>query len=275
MTSQSLYIFVTSERPDQYLNPVVYCLLKKSIVKVKFLYIKGLSDETAKVNDPDKEMSLAVSRKVQSLLDDLSLGNYTFYVGKRKTINLQDVYPEMKLIQIKSVYKRCLEMKVRWDYEDINYLDLRKELASIHKKEPNSIFDVTAVKKSILGDIISCSIIEGIHNIYTFDLKIKPNYDEPWIMLFHDLEDDNSKRNDYQYINIVDTPIFRNCSNSILARTLPFKLSLIIAFIVLIAMLVINYYYGEINWLVQVTFIFASIASLLSLLLNLFQPSKF
>ncbi len=242
-------------------------------MKVKFLYIKGLWDETAKANDPDKVISLAVSRKVQSLLEDLSLGIYTFYVGERKTIKLQDVYPEKKLIQIKSVYKQCLEMKVRWDYDDINYLDLRKELASIHKKEPNSIFDVTAVKKSLLGDIISCSIIEGIHNIHTFDLEIKPNYDEPWIMLFHDLEEENSKRN-YQYINIVNTPIFRNCSNSILVRTLPLKFSLIIAFILLIAMLVIYYYYGEINWIVQVTFIFASIASLLSLFFNFFPLRK-
>lgn len=275
--SQSLYIFVTSERPDQYLNSIVYCLLKKSICKVKLLYIKGFSGETGLVNDPNISISLAVSRKVQSLLEDLSMGNYKFHVGERAgdSINLQNVYSEKKLIHIQFMYKQCLDKKVKWDNDDINYLDLRRELVSINKKEPNAIFDVTAVKKSLLGDIMSCSIIEGIHNLYTFDLKIKPNYDEPWIMLFHELETDNSKSNFYQYINIVDTPIFRECSNSILVRTLPIKISLIAAFVLLSVILIFYYHYGEINWVIQIAFIVASIASLLSLFLNFFPPRNY
>jgi len=134
--SQSLYIFVTSERPDQYLNSIVYCLLKKSICKVKLLYIKGFSGETGLVNDPNKSISLAVSRKVQSLLEDLSIGNYKFYVGKRAgdSINLQNVYSEKKLIHIQFMYKQCLDRKVKWDNDDINYLDLRTHVLQYHTR---------------------------------------------------------------------------------------------------------------------------------------------
>jgi len=94
-------------------------------------------------------------------------------------------------------------------------------------------------------------------------------------MLFHELETDNSKSNLYEYINIVNTPIFRECSNSILVRTLPIKISLIVAFVLLLVILIFYHYYGEINWVIQVALIVASIASLLSLFLNFFPPRNF
>ena len=52
-----------------------------------------------------------------------------------------------------------------------------------------------------MGDILAVSIIEGIHGLFTFDLKIKPNYEEPWTMIFHDLKTQDGK-NKYQYIDI-------------------------------------------------------------------------
>ena len=121
---------------------------------MKLLYIKGFSGEIGLVNDPNKSISLAISRKVQSLLEDLSMGNYKFYVGYRAgdSINLQNVYSEKKLIHIQFMYKQCLDRKVKWDNDDINYLDLRRELVSINKKEPNTIFDVTGLGTKFIQD---------------------------------------------------------------------------------------------------------------------------
>ena len=272
--NQSLYIFVTSKRPDQYVNPIVHCLLYKGIRKVVFLHIKGLEGEAP--SDSERGISLAVFLQVQSLLDDLSKGFYRFFAGHKdgnKMINLQDMYPG-RLNLIKATYKQCLDMKVEWGYRDINYWDLREELARISKEEPGSIFDVTSIRKSHLGDILTCCIIEGIHSLYTFDLKIQPNFDEPWTMLFHELRTDNLEKSHYRYTNIVDTSIFKACSNSILVRTPPIKISLLVAAVLLLVVLGVYFHFGEVNWFVQLAYIISAIASLLSLYLTFFPPRR-
>jgi hypothetical protein len=165
-------------------------------------------------------------------------------------------------------------MEVNWVHQDIGYLDLRKELSQIRKREPLSILDVTAISKSYLGDILAASIIEGIQNLYTFDLKTKPNFDKPWTMLFHDLQGDSQDKHLYQYVNIVDTPIFRECSNSILVRTPPLAISLIAATALLLITLVVYFLFGEVNWFIQVTFLASAVAGFLSLYLNFFPPRR-
>jgi len=274
--SHSLYIFVTSERPDQYLNPIVHCLLYKSVGKVVFLHIKGLGSSSSSGIQEQKGISFAVFRKVQVLLDGLANGEYKHLHGKEtgKIVSLSEVYQQERLTAIKGVYRQCLDIDVNWSHRDVGYLDLRSELARIRKEEPTSIFDVTAISKSYLGDILAASIIEGIQNLYTFDLKQPPDFDRPWTTLFHDLHSDTSDKHQYQYVNIVDTTIFRECSNSILVRTPPLKISVVAAVSLLLITLVVYALSGEVNWFIQVTFIASAVTSFLSLYFNFFPPRR-
>lgn len=266
--SKKLFLFVTSERPDQYLNPLVHCLLYEQVSKVVFIHIKG----TPSSGTNEKGISGKVSRNVQMLLVSLAKGVYRFFdTQDDKTVDLKSIYPE-RIERIRAIYKQCLDKDVNWSHRDINYLDLRKELAQA-KKEVDCIFDITAIGKSFLGDIIAASIIEGINSLFTFELKIKPNFDEPWTMLFHDLKGEN-ERDKYQYVNIVNTPIFRECSNSLLVRTPPLIISLIGAFAFLAITIAIYIFYGEVNWFLQVTFIASAVTSFLSLYFNFFPPRR-
>ncbi len=273
---KSLYIFVTSERPDQYLNSIIHCFLHESVRKVVFLYIRGFGGNPPGSYDVNKGLSLSVFRKVQSLLELLSQGTYRYFVGQKtgEMVSLQQLYQPTDYALLKNTYKQCLDADIRWEYTDIDYLNLRDELAQIHKKEPDSMFDVTAIRKSYLGDIVACCIVEGIHSLYTFDLKIDPNFDEPWTMLIHELRTDDKEQSRYQYADIVDTPVFKACSKSVLVRTPPIKISLLLAAIFLLVLLVVYFYSGETNRLIQGAFIVAAIASLLSVYFAFFPPRR-
>lgn len=192
--SSSLYIFVTSERPDQYLNSVVHCYLHRNISKIVFLYIKGTGDPEIGTN-PNRGVSLSVSRNVQSLLEQLANGKYKFYrgSGEEPIVDLGGVYQPPDLAVLKRIYKQCLDADLRWENIDVEYSALRAELSKINKREPNSVFDVTAVSKAFLGDIVACCIVEGIHSLYTFELKRKPDFEAPWSMLFHELDNVGGK----------------------------------------------------------------------------------
>lgn len=270
--SKTLFIFVTSERPDQYLNPVVHCLLYEQVSSIIFVHIKNFGGVTPINGSNEKGISGKVSRNVQMLLESLSKGVYRFFDSQDdKTVDLKNIYIE-RIEGIKEIYKQCLDIEVNWSHRDIDYLDLRKKLA-LAKKEGDCIFDITAIGKSFLGDILAASIIEGINNLFTFELKTKPNFDEPWTILFHDLKVDGGK-NKYQYVNIVNTPIFKECSNSLLVRTPSLIISLIVAFLFLVITLIVYFFYGEMNSFLQITFIASSVISFLSLYFNFFPPRR-
>ena len=274
----SVYLFATSERPDQYLNPILHCLQYKNVSKVVFVHIKGLEHTNSNGSTvKERGISAAVLRNVQVLLDSLALaGEYRYFIGKKsgERVKLQDYYSTEQLATIQNTYKQFLDKEANWSHRDIEYLDLRKELANIYRKERGSIFDVTAINKRYLGDILAAGIIEGLKEIYTFDLKITPNFDEPWKMLFHEFLTEKQKGDCYQYVNIVNTPIFRESASSILVRTLPLKISLVIAPILIIILIAINFYYGSTNWAIQTLAIMSTVAGLLSVYYNFFPPRR-
>lgn len=50
---RSLYIFVNAERPDPYLNSLVYCVLRRDVRRIVFIHIKGLTDVANASKSPD------------------------------------------------------------------------------------------------------------------------------------------------------------------------------------------------------------------------------
>lgn len=272
--AQALYIFVTSGRPDQYLNSIAHCMLCDGVRRVVFVEIRGFGKGTP--SWVEEGISLTASQRVTLLLDSLSNCSYRFFVGERadEVVDLKGIYPEGELEVIKNTYKQILNTRSNWENREINYLDLRNELARIYKNEDDPIFDVTAIRKTYLGDLVSCCILEGIQKLYTFDLKIVPNFDEPWDMLFHKLRAEKYEESLYRYINIVDTPVYKNCSKSVLINTTPVKILLIIGIAVLLALIVFTFYFEHLNWIVQIATITSILASILSLYLIFFPPRR-
>ena len=76
---------------------------------------------------------------------------------------------------------------------------------------------MTAVKKRYLGDIVAASLVEDIKGLFVFDLRgARPGFERRWRMLIHDLE--RQTRLSYEYVNILDTPVYRVCARMVVRR---------------------------------------------------------
>ena len=223
-----LYIFVTTNRPDQYLNSIVD-QVEKGTRKIVFTQIEDERIETV-----EKVKLNLLQANVYSLLQNLSTGVYKYYTGslKDQEVQLEAKYSNNDLAKLKARYSLCLKDDINWQVESVKYLNLRNYISNIAKKQ--CIIDVTSVSKVYLTDIISCSLLENIDNICVFDLYIKPNFDEPWKILIHELEENKT----YRYKNLLETPIFKDSRKSILIRRPPLFFSLIITFLCIVITLI-------------------------------------
>ncbi|SRR6266849_630199 len=269
--SQTLYLFVTSRRPDQYINPALHCIEYENVDKVVFTYINDSMESTAKARSIPQE----IYNRVMSLLSSLSQdGTYRYFDNKKDKENLLDIYKEEEVKKIKEFYTLFLGKNIDWSVKVIEYLDLKDGLTNIYHEERSCLFDVTALSNRHIADILAVSIIAGFHNIYTFELKEAPNFKEPWKSLFHELRARNQVETVYQHVNIVKTKVFRECTDSIFIRKLPLKVSLVLTPIFIIALLLINFFYGSTNWVIQTVGILSAVASLLSIIFSFFPPKK-
>lgn len=277
MTHKPLYIFVTSERPDQYLNPILHCIDNENITKVVLVDVIGKTPDDIKT---DKGISDVVLRNIQVLLEGLArLGIYRFFVGKRKNEQVDLRLYTNDIDPIKVFYNRMLEKKIKWEHTDIEYLKLKEELEHIVSVYPSVLFDVTAFDKSMIGDMVSIGIVSKIKNINTFDLTVRPDFDEPWNTLYHKLKPQISPKNErsesgYKYVNIIKTPIFNECEKGILLNTLPFRISAILASLLVVIFVIISLLKGSQNIAIIVLGVVASIVTIWSALVPFLAKKK-
>lgn len=269
--SKTLFLFVNSERPDSYLNSVVHCILNEDVRNVEFIHVPGSKDSKT----AGQSVSATVQRLVVTLLEDLAAsGKYRHLVGERsgEREDLRQIYSSERLHEIQGIYRRCAELGLNWHNRDVRYQDLRKEIRSIARKKPDSIVDVTAAKKGLLGDVIAAAVIEGLRSLHTFEMKARPDFDKPWTMLYHELAARESLPPGYEYVDIIDTPVFDECSRSLLVRRPSLISSVVVALVGLLVMLIAYFTLGEESWLVRSAFAASTVASLLSVVFTLFPP---
>ncbi|MCY1060154.1 hypothetical protein [Nannocystis sp. SCPEA4] len=270
---KSLYIFVDSERPDQYLNSLVYCALRCDVRKVKFVHIKGLGAEGKSIRNIDG-LSGRVMSAVQVQLEGLAeRGEYVFMSGPRSGERvLLKADPKARATEVQLYYKSCRDIAISYSNEEIDYLDLQRLLKTIAKTERGAYVDITAIKKRYVGDIVAAALVEGLAGLYTFDLlsNVQPNFDQPWQNLVHELEASNQAA--FQYVNIVDTAIYRKCAHTVVVRAPRLAISAIstVAFSTAVAL---GYWYlgAQSPW-TQTFFAVSGAASVLSVMFVFFTP---
>jgi hypothetical protein len=72
---RDLYIFVTTDRPDQYLNSIVHCI-EKGTKRIVFVQVEDGQIEQIQLN--------LLKTNVFNLLQNLSVGVYKYYTGAFK-----------------------------------------------------------------------------------------------------------------------------------------------------------------------------------------------
>lgn len=239
---KSLYIFVTTDRPDQYLNPIVHCILRGTN-RIVFVQIEDSKTEQVQLN--------LLSANVYDLIKNLSLGYYKYYTGNQKDtlVALDADYSSSELARLKAQYIPCLTDNIKWNIERINYLELRKYISSLHKRfGKNIIFDVTSVTKVYIGDILACCLLENVSELRTLELLIIPDFSKPWKILIHHLEESRQ----YRHLNLVETAIFKESAKAILIRTTPLLISIIGTAIFIALTLAATFLLGNNSTLIQV-----------------------
>lgn len=219
-----LYIFVTTDRPDQYLNSIVHCI-EQGTKNIVFIQVEDNKSEQIQLN--------LLQTNVYNLLQNISTGIYKYYTGSLKDtiINLDTEYNADEIAKMKVRYNLGLTDSISWKIERIAYLNLRKYIYSISRKTKDIFIDVTSVSKVYIGDIFTCCLLENIDSIYNFELLIKPNFDKAWKTLIHELD-----KGKYRYTNLTETLICKEGIKAILVRTMPLRLSIVgtIIFVALI-----------------------------------------
>lgn len=249
---------MTTNRPDQYLNSIVHCI-EKGTRKIIFVEVE---------NEKTKQVQLNLLKmNVYNSLQDLSRGVYKYYTGasKDKIVQLDAEYNADDLAKLKAKYSLCLTDAIDWTVERVEYLNLRRYISNIGKRNP-AILDVTSVSKVYIGDIFACSLLENIAHIYTFELIDKPNFDKPWKMLIHELEEGKA----YTYTNLVETPIFKESNKSILVRTTPLLASIIGTIVFLAFTLAATFVFGFGSVFIQVVSTIGTVLGIISFFLVYF-----
>src|SRR5579864_3171135 len=99
--TQTLYLFVKSLRPDQYLNPALHCLEYENVDKIIYTYINDTRESTEKA----KGIPLKVSTRVRILLDSLSEdGIYRYFDSSKETDDLRNHYSPEAVKDIQRFY---------------------------------------------------------------------------------------------------------------------------------------------------------------------------
>lgn len=255
---RDLYIFVTTDRPDQYLNSIVHCI-QKGTRQIVFVQVE---------NDRTEQVQLNLLRtNVYNLLQNLSAETYKYYTGafKDKVVPLVPEYSADDLAKLKAKYSLCLTDSVDWTVERIQYLNLRRYI-SVLGKTKGVIVDVTSVSKVYIGDILACSLLENIDKLYTFELLVKPDFDKPWRTLIHELVEGQT----YRYTNLVETPIFKESKKSILIRTTPLLISIIGTVLFVAITLIATFIFGFSSVFIQVVSTIGTVLGIISFFLVYF-----
>lgn len=185
-----LYIFVTSDAPDVYINTIGYCLEHYDTNRVVFLGIVKDKGQRVGTEKYLKEVKDRVLRQL-SLLQE---GKYLYKNQETKEWRERDIeiQPHDRVR-----YAKIAEREI--EPYTIVYSVLENEITGfLNSNNYNCIFDVSAILKGYLVDVYVLLLSRKVEDIYAFELKLRGRtYDEK--ELIHNLSLDNG---DYEFVNL-------------------------------------------------------------------------
>jgi hypothetical protein len=192
-----IYIFVTSDRPDVYINTIGYCIEHYSLRQITLLGIVEDRGQKAK----NLQYLATIRDRIQQQLSLLQEDRYLYKDqddGKWKIKGI-DIEPYHR-----SRYARISEHKI--ELHTIFYDSLDTEISNLLRvSDGKCLFDVSAILKRYLVDVYTLLLRKGVHDIYTFELQLQHRtYDER--ELIHNLSLDTK---DYDYVQLSKSPYTR------------------------------------------------------------------
>jgi hypothetical protein len=177
----TLYIFATSERPDPYINVLAYTIAHLQISSI-FVIVISEHDYAEEARE-DKVLASTVVANISEQLRALAGGQYLEFSNeqhKRRVVPLEGASGV-------GIYQRCLETMNQSGTTGI-VIPLASLDNSLRKfvAKGKCIFDVSALKKNLLVDVVATLLSIGYSDVYSFELVKKPTYSQ--LDLYHNLK---------------------------------------------------------------------------------------
>ncbi len=183
---KSLYIFATTERPDAYINAVCYGVEHLDISSVHVVVVKN--EKEAGYYPRPATILGNISRQL-SALSEYKYINYSNSQQKSDLIANYQADSYKKGLQILNDSENS---SVSLNVEDLSpYLSEKISYG-------DCIFDVSALKKHLLIDVVAILLSLEFSQVYAFELKKKPSFNVDDI--YHKLE-----KHDFSYQNLTSS----------------------------------------------------------------------
>lgn len=217
---EELYIFVTSPRPDPYINTLVHVTRNYTLRQVHFIGIAehGYDEEGG------EQRAATIMAGTQRMLERLAKGTYDASDGAHRLPD--DAATEYRECLNRLAFARTSAMGVRWD-------DLAAKLREFTRPR-NGIFDVTALKKNLLVDVVALLLSLGEWNVRTFEISKKPTFGAE--DLIHSLKEGK----DYKYRCLADSKHVESARRHMASRSLTLYSLLSVTIIVLGLVIVVQ-----------------------------------
>ena len=196
---KTLYIFATSHRPDVYINAIAYSIEHLNVGSIHVIVVSEHS-----YLEEEQKAKLMATKVVANINHQLeALHNKKYLDFRKESGNPKSL--ELNNVDGISIYAKCLEVinKSGTTGIVIPYSKLDTKLREYIKKG-NCTFDLSALKKNLLVDIVAIVISYSFSDVYTFELRKKPTFDQN--DLYHNLRYDES----FIFRNLADSHLVRN-----------------------------------------------------------------
>ena len=190
MKPTKLYVFITSNDPDPYINVLAHCAS----------YCKGLQQvnlvsiiEDRGKTESRKEYLNNLKEDIYYQLSSLSSGKYLKIKDKNAKERDErweqiDIPPESIEFSDCKRYEALRDISL--DIKVVVYTDLETEISKWLQSDElfEHLFDVTGVAKNYLVDVYTILRFKNRSSIYSFELIPEPNFSKKYLNLIHNFE---------------------------------------------------------------------------------------
>ncbi|MBE9206708.1 mCpol domain-containing protein [Nostoc sp. LEGE 06077] len=192
--STTLYLFVTSDIPDVYVNSIIYCIENENYVLKEVCFL-SITRDKGKRAELETQLQ-TIKDRVLKQLELLQNGKYLHQDLKTKNWDERDIdiqnYQKLRYAQANS----CV-----FNFSVILYKDLENTIQNYKNRNELCIFDFSGIVKSFILDVYTVLRLNNMDDIYTFEITRKGRYyDER--DLIHNLSLDH---NEYEYKSLMQS----------------------------------------------------------------------
>jgi hypothetical protein len=239
-----LYIFVTSAIADPYVNVLVHALRTFELSQICFI---SVAEHDYPNEDVDERNRLrTIVSDVDRVLGELAENKY--YGKVRPSETESDPPPKSIGTDHAAIYKACFD---KWELLEntslvIPWRDLDKRLSEF-SRDQHGIFDVTALKKNLLVDVVVLLLSRGCDRVFDFEILRKTRYFDERDLIHALAPSDATLTGDFVYRNLTQTNYLRIAQRRMVARSITFRNLLLVTAVVGAAVLLVQIFYPS-SW---------------------------